>query len=315
MKNTIIAVIVIVVVVGAGIFIWSWSNRADVGMELNGTPGQNGMTDTPDPADTGAPAEDEDGEDEDANRPETVIGRSADGHDIVAYHFGQGETELLFVGGIHGGYSWNTALLAQALVNHLRQNPNAVPDGVKVTVIPVLNPDGLDRVTGTVSADFSAGDVSTSQTVLVSGRFNGNNVDLNRNFDCEWQASGTWQNRTVSGGSAPFSEPEAAAIRDYVAAKPVVAALVWYSAAGGVYASNCGRGVLPQTRTILNAYANASGYPAYESFDFYAITGDMTNWLARSDIPAVSVLLTNHTDVEWTKNRAGIEALLQLYAE
>jgi len=91
--------------------------------------------------------------------------------------------------------------------------------------------------------------------------------------------------------------------------------MVWYSAAGGVFASNCHAGILPETKTITKKYADASGYPAYESFDFYATTGDMVNWLAKNNIPAISVLLTNHTDVEWTKNKTGIDALLKYYAQ
>ncbi len=45
----------------------------------------------------------------------------------------------------------------------------------------------------------------------MSGRFNANDVDLSRNFDCNWQASALWQNKKVSGGNAVFSEPESVA--------------------------------------------------------------------------------------------------------
>ena len=41
----------------------------------------------------------------------------------------------------------------------------------------------------------------------------------------------------------------------------------------------------------------------------------MANWLAKKEIPAISVLLTNHKDTEWTKNKKGIEALLRYYAK
>jgi hypothetical protein len=248
-----------------------------------------------------------------ADEKETVIGQSVEGRDIVAYHFGEGEREILFVGGIHGGYSWNTALVAYELMDYLEANPTAVPENVKVTVIPSLNPDGQQKVVGTARR-FARADVpATAETV--AGRFNANTVDLNRNFDCDWQASATWQSRTVSGGNAAFSEPEAKAMRAYVAAHPPVAVIVWYSAAGGVYASNCHGGVLSETRTLMNAYSKGSGYPAHENFDFYATTGDMTNWLAKEGVPAVSVLLTNHTDTEWAKNEGGIKAVLEHYAE
>lgn len=248
------------------------------------------------------------------DQAQTVIGTSVGGHDIVAYQFGTGDKEILFVGGIHGGYEWNTALVGFDLVAYLQQHPEVVPTNETVTVIPVLNPDGLNKVVGTTTA-FVASDVNPSQEVQIAGRFNGNEVDLNRNFDCDWKAKGTWQSKTVSGGTSAFSELESQAIRAYVQEHQPVAVVAWYSAAGGVFASNCHGDVLPETTALTKAYATASGYPAHESFDFYATTGDMTNWLAKSGIPAISVLLTNHTDTEWDKNLAGIKAVLQQYSE
>ncbi|HRH26316.1 MAG TPA: M14 family metallopeptidase [Candidatus Paceibacterota bacterium] len=241
-----------------------------------------------------------------------VIGKSVEGRDIVAYSYGTGNTDVLFIGGIHGGYEWNTALVGYELVDFLNSNPSVVPENVKVTVIPVMNPDGLNKVVGTTEK-FDSDDVSTSNTVVVSGRFNANNVDLNRNFDCDWKASAMWQNKTVSGGTAAFSEPESQAIKAYVEANKPEAVVVWYSAAGGVYASNCHGVVSEGTLSLMNTYAKASGYSAHKDFNFYEITGDMVNWFAKNNIPAISVLLTNHEDVEWNKNRAGIEAILRSY--
>jgi hypothetical protein len=249
-----------------------------------------------------------------ANKNETVLGSSVENRKITAYHFGSGSKEILFVGGIHGGYEWNTALVAYELMDYLKANPNAIPKNVKVTVIPVLNPDGLNKVTGTPGR-FSASDVSSDENVVISGRFNANNVDLNRNFDCDWQASGVWQSRKVSGGSKVFSEPETMALKNYVESHKPTAVVAWYSAAGGVFASNCHNGIPPETLALTNAFAKASGYPAYQSFDFYKITGDMVNWFAKNKIPAISVLLTDHTSTEWTKNQAGVQAVLKYYAE
>lgn len=248
------------------------------------------------------------------DKTETVIGQSVEGRDITAYHYGDGDTELLFVGGIHGGYSWNTALVAYEAMDYFAANEDALPDNVMVTVIPVLNPDGLNKVVGTAER-FAASDVPASAEATVPGRFNANTVDLNRNFDCDWQATGTWQNKTVSGGTAAFSEPESQAVRSYVEANNPSAVVVWYASAGGVFASSCHNGVLPETNTLTALYAKESGYKAYQSFDFYEITGDMVNWLAKNNIPAISVLLTDHTNTEWSKNEAGIKALLEYYAQ
>ena len=177
--------------------------------------------------------------------------------------------------------------------------------------MPVLNPDGLEKVAGTVG-EFEKTDVG-SDTVV--GRFNANDVDLNRNFDCDWQSTGIWQDRTVNGGDSAMSEPESLAIANYILKNRPSSVIVWYSASGGVFASSCHDGVLEETLELTNVYAQGSGYKAYKEFDFYEITGDMVNWLAKEKIPAISVLLTTHEDVEWSKNKSGIESLFDYYAE
>ncbi|MBC7836855.1 hypothetical protein H7X87_03710 [Acetobacteraceae bacterium] len=297
---TIVTVIVLIGLIGVGAYFLTGGFSAKVDQPQNTNTNQSSTNDK-------ATTTQERG-------PTSIIGTSVEGRNITAYHYGQGDTELLFIGGIHGGYAWNTVLLAYELVDYLAEHPEAVPSDVTVTVIPVLNPDGLETVVGTTSR-FSLSDVPSSSGETIPGRFNANNVDLNRNFDCEWQASGVWQNTKVSGGDNAFSEPESQAIKTYIEMNMPSAVIAWYSAAGGVFASNCRNGVLSETRTITNIYADASGYKAYEDFDFYETTGDMVNWIAKNNIPAISVLLSNHTDVEWDKNWKGIEALLENYAD
>lgn len=299
-KMTLVLVIIVVLVVGIGAYLFTRQP-----LSAPSATGDQSTATTTGSGDAAMQQED---------TTKTVIGSSVEGRDIIAYHYGTGSKEVLFVGGIHGGYEWNTTLVAYDLMDYLRQHPEAVPQNEMVTVIPVLNVDGLNKVVGTTTP-FAPSQVPTKLADTVPGRFNANTVDLNRNFDCDWQATGTWQNTSVSGGTAAFSEPESKAMRDYVQAHNPAAVVVWYSAAGGVYASSCHSGVLPETTAIMNVYAKASGYPAHNSFDFYATTGDMVNWLAKINIPAISVLLTNHTDVEWSKNLAGITALLQHYAQ
>ncbi len=246
---------------------------------------------------------------------QAVIGSSEGGRDIIAYRFGTGDNKALFVGGIHGGYAWNTSLLAYELIDFLSANPSAVPEGVQVVVIPVVNPDGLAKVVAD-NEGFSANSVNTASEATVAGRFNENTVDLNRNFDCGWKTTGVWQNKTVSGGTSAFSESESRAVRDFVVSYKPDAVVVWYSAAGGVYASSCeGKTVSSDTTALTNLFAQASGYPAHQSFDAYETSGDMVNWLAKNGIPAISVLLTDHTNTEWEKNRKGIEAVLADLAE
>lgn len=308
MNKLTIALIVLIILGVGGYFYLTSDNRLAVdnpdtdSLDTDRVPVEtnNPTSDTDQQAAEPAASEDE---------PMTVLGTSAGGNPVEAYHFGNGEKEVLLVGGIHGAYSWNTILLMRQLVDYVEANPETVPSDVKLTIVPLMNPDGLQKVIGS-TGEFQAADVPSVAGATIPGRFNANNVDLNRNFDCEWQTEGTWQDRAVSGGDAPFSEPEAAALRDYITANTPAAAIVYYSSAGGVFSSNCLNGVSEATADLTTVYADASGYREYQEFDFYEITGDMVNWMAKQDIPAISVLLTDHQNVEWAKNLPGVEAIL-----
>jgi hypothetical protein len=248
------------------------------------------------------------------NKVETVVGKSVDGKDITAYHYGTGADEILLVAGIHGGYAWNTTLMAYSAMDYLKANPSVIPTNVKVTIIPVLNPDGLNKVVD-VEGRFKSSDVSSSQALSVAGRFNANEVDLNRNFDCDWKSTGMWQSKTVSGGTAAFSESESLAVKNYIETSKPKAVIAYYASAGGVYSSSCNNGISTETKAMNTAYAKASAYPSYSAFNDYATTGDLTNWLAKINVPAISILLTNHTDTDWSKNQAGITAIIKYYTK
>jgi hypothetical protein len=180
---------------------------------------------------------------------ETVLGTSVEGNEIKAFHYGDltADKELVLIAGVHGSYSRNTTLLARELMDYLEDNGDVVPDGYMATVIPLMNPDGF---------------MKSSRSESIEGRFNANDVDLNRNFDCQWNETSKWRSTDVSGGSAPFSEP---------------------------------------------------GYQAYETFDFYEITGDMVNWFAKNNIPAISVLLSGYEATEFAINKDGVEAFFDYY--
>jgi hypothetical protein len=250
-----------------------------------------------------------------APKTEEVIGTSVQGRQIVAYHYGSGTDEVLFVGDIHGGYTPGTALLAYKAMDYFKENVDVIPSNVAVTIIPVLNPDGLESVVGTASGDFTSADIPTSKETQIAGRFNANKVDLNRNFDCEWKPTAVWEGRTVSGGSAAFSEPESQAIRAYIESHKPKAVVVWYGAEGGVYASSCGSAPLSDSIALTKSYAAASGYVSHLTYSGYPIPGDMANWLANRGTPAISVLLKSRLDSDWTNNLAGMKAVLKYYTK
>ncbi len=240
----------------------------------------------------------------------TVIGTSVEGRNIEAYTYGSGKDNLIFVGGIHGGYEWNSVVLAYQFIDYLKENPRVIPPELTITVIPSANPDGVYAVVG-IEGKFTPSDVPTTTVPAGTGRFNANGVDLNRNFDCKWKPESMWRGKVVSAGTEAFSEPEAVAIRDYILGHPPLGVVFWHSQSNAVYASECINGILPETLTLMNVYAKAAGYPAVSTFDAYPITGDAEGWLASIDIPAITVELKTHETIEWEKNLTGVTALLE----
>lgn len=225
---------------------------------------------------------------------------------IVSYRFGEGDVPVILIAGMHGGYEWNTITLAYEVYDYLLANPGFIAPSLSIYLIPNANPDGLYAVTKQVGR-FSEVDVSDN---TVPGRFNGNNVDLNRNWDCNWSPVSLWRDNEISGGTEPFSEPENQALRQFIMDIEPATVLFWHSAARGVYAAGCGA-VDPLSKAQAQVYGSASGYPVYESFEHYAITGDASDWLSTQDIPSFTVELATHQFMDWDMNLSGLRALFQ----
>lgn len=235
------------------------------------------------------------------------IGKSTQGHLIEAYRFGSGWRRVIFVGGIHGGYERNTVELAWQMIEHFRAHPASVPEALTVEIVPVANPDGLMKVVGTLDR------AKVTRPALVrdlyAGRFNGNSVDLNRNWACQWNASAQGPRGRVSGGRAAMSEAETQALSDYLVDPSTVGVVFWHSSANGVYAGGCDGPFLAAER-LAQHYADGSGYPYHAAFTAYPISGDATNWLALQGIPAITIELRTQALPEFEQNLRGVLAVL-----
>jgi hypothetical protein len=216
------------------------------------------------------------------------FGKSTRGADLVAYRLGTGRHILLLVGGIHAGFEANTVKLMQELVTHFSASPQDILPDITLLMIPILNPDGL-----------SAGRV-------LQGRFNGNGVDLNRNWGCGWSADAVYSNGAVNAGSQPFSEAETQALGALVELTRPESALFYHSAARGVFAGNCERNI---SGAMAQVYGQAVGYPSGQAFSAYRVTGTAPAWLDSIGIPAADVELSDTTHTEFTRHLGGILAL------
>ncbi len=236
------------------------------------------------------------------------IGQSVGGLPMEAYRFGRGPARLVLIGGVHGGYEWNTILLAYAVVDHYRTHAAEIPAFITLDIVPVANPDGQLLAIGKTGR-FTLADVTAAPANTIDGRFNGNGVDLNRNWDCDWSPAAQWRAQEVSAGTAPFSEAETTALRQFLSDPPAIGVIFWHSAAGGVFAGGC-HTRFAAADAFAAVFARGSGYPFRASFDSYRVTGDATDWLSLQGIPAVAVELYNHDDIDMVQNLDGIEAVM-----
>jgi predicted deacylase len=242
----------------------------------------------------------------------TTLGYSNQNRPIERYTFGHGPNQVLFVGSIHGGYEWNSTVLAYQAIDYFAAFPGLVPATVTLHIIPTANPDGLYWVTHK-EGRISPNDILTADpAAALPGRFNAHGVDLNRNWDCNWSATAQWRDEAISGGTAPFSEVENQILRDFFTQPGVEAVIFWHSAAALVLPGRCDEGVYQPSVELAEVYGAAAGY-ATQSFLAYEITGDASDWLATQDIPAITVELTNHVDTDWPQNLSGMLAVLAYY--
>lgn len=239
----------------------------------------------------------------------SLLGYSTNNYPIEVYKFGNGPIKLVLIGGIHGGYEWNTILLAYKVIDYFTANPEKIPEKIRIYIIPSVNPDGQMKVVGHTGR-FTKQEVGENTKI---GRFNGANVDLNRNWDCNWSPTAIWQEEEILAGTEPFSEVEVQLLKNFLV-NDVSADLVifWHSAAFAVYGAGCGKLYQPSA-DLAQAYANASGYTYYDTFTDYAVTGDATDWLSLVEIPAITVELSNHTDLDLERNLDAILEIMEHY--
>ncbi|VAW32498.1 hypothetical protein MNBD_CHLOROFLEXI01-1550 [hydrothermal vent metagenome] len=237
-----------------------------------------------------------------------TIGMSVEQRPIISHRFGYGSQTIVLVGGMHGGYEWNGIILAYEMIDYFTANPDAIPANVSLYIIPSANPDGQFVVTG-IDGRFTSQNVAAN---IELGRFNAHQVDLNRNWDCEWQAEALWGSTSVSGGSNPFSEPETAALATFFLRESPEVVLFWHSKANSIFVGGCGD-TYPPSLADAEIYGRTSGYPVYETFTAYPVSGDASDWLATQNISSFTVELKTRSQTDWSQNLVGVLALLAHY--
>lgn len=220
-----------------------------------------------------------------------VFGQSAQGRDLQAYRYGSGEHWIMLVGGIHAGFEANTIALVDRLRIEFQNNSQEILPDISFILVPRLNPDGEARGR------------------IIEGRFNGNTVDLNRNWGCGWEDSAEFGEGPVDPGFAPFDQPETGALAALIRDIQPNAVIFYHSAANGVYPGTCGDN-RELSLPLAQVYGQASGYP-YEGSGFtaYRVTGTAPGWVNSIGIPSLDVELSTAEQPEFDRNLRALQAV------
>jgi predicted deacylase len=223
-----------------------------------------------------------------------VIGYSVEGRPLEIFQFGNGPRDLMIIAGIHGGYEWNTIVLADELIEYLYHHPEEIPPLLSIHILRSLNPDGA-----TLKGN-------------PWGRGNANHVDLNRNWDSSWSADipkpNCWDIVPLTAGSQPGSEPETQALMQYLLDSDIEALISYHSAGLGIFAG--GKPSTEDSLALAEAIAVVSDYP-YPPIDIGCeYTGTMTDWAADNEIAAIDVELSTHWDTDLEQNLRILQTFL-----
>jgi hypothetical protein len=154
------------------------------------------------------------------------IGLTTRKQPILAFHIrnpvGETRRKVLVFAGIHA-LEWISTEVALRFLEESIENP---PQGIELTIIPILNPDGRAKA----EKDLLAGENRYR-------RGNEKNVDLNRDFAVHRQPKAIWKAllpRRYATSPGPLSQPESQAL-DALAARERYHRAVSLHAFGGFF--------------------------------------------------------------------------------
>lgn len=233
-----------------------------------------------------------------------TIGTSIDGKTIDVYKVGDGKSKILITAGIHGN-EVGTVKLANEIINWLHTSTLKGQD-YTFYIIPCVNPDGFEKAREEPGY-FSGGKV---------GRFNSNNVDLNRNFDTpSFESDAKWnygknysQSRDVFAGKKPFSEPETKALKDFIEESDLD---VWISL------HNAGKDVAsskdPLAQKLAKVFADESNYKLYSDNEWldFKQTGTAKEWSELQNISYIEIEGSNRWSSDWPTLKPAFEKMIK----
>ena len=235
-----------------------------------------------------------------------TAGRSLLGRPIYALEIGRSANPLLIAAGTHG-QEWLTCLLAlrfaEMLLRAQEENgPLWLAESRSVTrsvlIVPCVNPDGTEIA---LRGPAAAGDNAALVASLLTGstddwNANARGVDINHNFDANWEAlrqleieSGiTGPAPRRYGGEAPESEPETQAMVALCNARLPRMLLALHSQGREIY-WRYGDTLPPDSRVLAELFSAASGYRLSDNAGLASFGGFKDWFIAAFNKPGFTI--------------------------
>lgn len=231
-----------------------------------------------------------------------VIGKSIEGKIIKCYKVTSNKvmnSKVVIVGGIHGN-EVGTVKLASKIVNHFWRIRDKL--NVELFVIPCLNPDGYYQALN--DPDYwHRGKV---------GRFNANNVDLNRNFPTrDFKQRSVWQygkdysqSREVYCGKYGGSEPETKSLIEFIQNQNIENLIMLHNIGKDV--------IINENDEVAKKWAGI--YYKYAKFNIkYSLgfSGSAARWALENSIHYMTVEGSSRWGSDWNRQRKAIVKVLK----
>lgn len=210
--------------------------------------------------------------------------KTAGGRSICAVQLGLGDTKVLLTGGHHAN-EYITSMLCWELIEGYMEaverggsfggkNAAALFENAMLYVVPMVNPDGIDLVTGAITPDEpeyrAARAIAADYPELPfpSGwKANLQGVDLNLNFPAGWERARQIKASRGYGapaprdypGERPLDQPETSALAAYTCCIRPELVLAYHTQGSVIYHTYDGV-CLPCADALARELAAASGY-------------------------------------------------------
>lgn len=211
-------------------------------------------------------------------------GKSVMGRDLWAMTAGNGTNEIFINAGFHSNEWLNIPVVLKFFEEYLKavsrkrllygENAKELYNNTRLHLMPLVNPDGLDLVTGAlregeyydnarnISSDFPFVPFPSGWKANIKG------VDLNLQYPAEWEKAReikfsqgfTKPSPIEYVGPAPLSEPEAIAVYNYTVNNDFKLILAYHSQGSIIYWRYLDF-LPPESLRIGNILSEASGYP------------------------------------------------------